>query len=119
MPKKEKIEEFINTALGSSGTMASIILLIDKAIILIKEIREKPEAQNENSRRVRNILAQLQMALNYSEGKDTESLFTLYDYLFQEMQIGDAHSLDSAQKLLTQLRSTFKELKKRIISESR
>ena len=119
MAKKQKVEEFITTALGSSGPMATIILLIDKAIILIKEMKENPESRSNNSRRVRNILAQLQMALNYTEGRDTVGLFTLYDYLYQEMQIADDLALDSAEKLLIQLRTTFKELKKRIIIERR
>ena len=116
MPKKEKIQEFIETAIGSSGPIASILLLIDKAIVLIRNSRENPGAAIENNRRTRNIIAQLQMALNYREGTSTDSLFTLYDYLYEELLIGDEQSLDSAEKLLVQLRDTFAELKRKIIS---
>jgi flagellin-specific chaperone FliS len=118
MPRKEPIEKFMRTAIGSAGTISSIILLIDKAIVLLKEMCVSPEKRTENNRRIRNILAQLQMALNYSEGSSADSLFTLYDYLYEEMLIGDEQSIASAEKLLIQLKETFKELKKKIIMAS-
>ena len=115
MAKKEPVEKFIRTAIGSAGTISSIILLINKAIILLKESQLKPEMRAENNRRIRNILAQLQLALNYSEGTSADSLFSLYDYLYEEMLIGDDQSLASAERLLVQLKETFIELKLKII----
>ncbi len=113
MPLRQKIDQFLSTAIGSSGKLTSHIVLMEKAILLIKSMRENDEAKAENCRRVRNILAQLQMALNYREGTSADSLFTLYDYLYDEITIGDDMALNSAETLLDQLKNTLLEINRK------
>ena len=111
--RKTPLEQFLNTAIGTSGTLASLLLLVDRAIVLLKESQQDVGARPENLRKVRNILAQLQMALNFKAGDVPRNLFFLYDYLYEELQVGDDLSLDGSLRLLGQLRDTLAELKRK------
>jgi flagellin-specific chaperone FliS len=114
MPRKSKTEEFIETALGSSGRLHSLILLLNRAIILLKEAKAVPGTRRENVIKAQNILAQMERSLNYRQGKQTGNLFFIYDYVFDELSRRDDRGIETALSMLTQLRDTYTELRKQI-----
>ena len=113
MPRKHKIDEFIETALGSAGKLQSLIMLINRAIILLKESKAEPEKLNANIVKAQNILAQLERALNFKQGKLTPNLFFIYDYMFDELSRRDIQGIDTVLPILTQLRDAYTELHKK------
>ena len=113
MPRKSKTEEFIETALGSAGKLPSLILLINRAIILLKEAKTAPGLRRQNIVKTQNILAQLERALNYRKGKLSGNLFFIYDFLFDELTRGDEKGIDLSINMLMQLRDTYAELHKK------
>ena len=114
MPKKQKIDEFIETALGSAGKIQSLILLINRGIILLKEAGADPAKRNTNIVKTQNILAQLERALNFRQGKLAGNLFYIYDYIFDELSRRDDRGMDTAIRMLTQLRDTYTELHRKL-----
>ncbi len=110
MPKKAKVDQFIETALGSAGKIQSLILLLNRGIILLKEAKELPEKRNSAIVKTQNILAQLERALNFKRGKLAGNLFFIYDFIFDELSRRDARGIDTAINMMTQLRNTYSEL---------
>lgn len=112
MPKKAKIEEFLETALGSAGKLQTLILLVNRGIVLLKEAKVTPAVRQTNIVKTQNILAQLERALNFKKGKLAGNLFFIYDYLFDELSRRDSRGIDVSIRMLAQLRDTFTALQK-------
>jgi flagellin-specific chaperone FliS len=113
MPKKSSYDEFLCAAFGSSGKLHTLILLIDRAIILLKEAQAAPGKRAENLVKAQNILAQLERALDFKRGKLSGNLFFIYDFIFDELSRRDSRGIRTALRLLGQLRDTYTELRKR------
>jgi len=113
MALKSDFEKFRDTAIGSSGKIASILILIDRAKALLREAKEDVVKRETNIVKTQNILAQLEMALNFREGAEASNLFLVYDFLFEELDKRDDHAIDTCDHMLTELRETLAAVKRR------
>ncbi|OGJ93434.1 MAG: hypothetical protein A2350_13085 [Candidatus Raymondbacteria bacterium RifOxyB12_full_50_8] len=113
MAQEKKIDLYKKVAITSAGKLPSIVLLVDRAVILLKEAREDDEKRQANIIKTQNILAQLERALDFDAGDVAGSLFFIYDYLFAELNNRDDQALDTATKMLGELQETFKKIGKK------
>ena len=113
MPKKSDLDRFRETAIGSAGKLQSILHLVNRAIILLKETQTGKEKRAENLLKVRNILAQLERALNFREGGQAGGLFFIYDYLYDELTRGDDRAIATAIRMLSDLRDVYEAVRKK------
>ena len=114
MPKKNESETYKEIAIKSAGKLKSLLLLVNRAILLLKEAKEDKEKTRENIIKTQNILAQLEKALNFKEGDLAGDLFFIYDYLFAELNNMDDKAIDTSIKMLTDLKETFTAIQKRL-----
>ena len=105
--EKNDIERYREMAIKSAGKLKSILMLLNRAIVYLKEIRENEALRSANITKAQNILAQLEQALNFDEGKLAGDLFFIFDYLFAELNRQDDNAVETSIKMLQDLKATF------------
>jgi flagellin-specific chaperone FliS len=107
MPLPDPPEVYRKMSAVSAGKLKSVLLLMDRAVLLLKEARADPALLSGHAVKIQNILAQLEQAINFREGPQSRELFALFDYLFQEIGRRDGQAVETALVFLTKLRGAL------------
>ncbi|MBF0431404.1 MAG: flagellar protein FliS [Fibrobacteria bacterium] len=103
----------VNRAM-TAGKVQSVLLLVQKALSLTCKIDfSKPEESEELILKCQNIVAQLEMALNYRYGESVPTLFALYEQVYDALEARTERSIEVAQYLLGHYQETLELLRKR------
>lgn len=111
-PKKDETEQYREISIKSAGKLKSILLLVDRAILLLNQAKEDESLVPANIVKVQNILAQLERALNFKRGTSAGDLFFVYDYLFVELNNRDEQSINTSLNMLRDLKDIFLTIQK-------
>ena len=107
--EKDIADQYKFSRVMTAGRIQSIILLVDKASELLKRIdlndREKFRL---DIIKCQNIIAQLEMALNFRGGLAVAELFGLYEQIYTCLAVSSAKSLNNAKFLLAHFRHTLR-----------
>ncbi len=96
----------------TSGKLETVMLLLQKAHNLIRAVDVEKLADCQEQRiGAQNIIAQLEMALDYRRGASAVPLFDVYELIYGTLEHPTKKSLETADFLLSHLRNTFQMLK--------
>lgn len=106
-------EEYRKRDILTAGKLKSLLLLLNRALLLLKEAGRDPARRNVNIVKTQNILAQLERALDFRQGELAGQLFYLFDYIFAELSNRDDRAVATAINMLTTLKDTFTALSRK------
>ncbi|MFH0919477.1 MAG: flagellar export chaperone FliS [Fibrobacterota bacterium] len=107
MPSKPTAQIYRESDIKTAGKLKSLLLLFDRALVLLHEARDNEKKRGPNIVKVQNILAQFEHSLDFESGGLAGDLFFLYDYLFEELQRRDERAIDTALRMVGDLRTAF------------
>ena len=110
MPPTDPVKLYQEVAALSAGKLKSVLLLMDRAVLLLKEAQADTALRPTHTVKVQNILAELERSLNVKEGDQAKALFVLFDYVFAALNQRNERAIETALKFLTPLRDTLKKI---------
>jgi len=113
MPEKNKAIYYKEIDIKTAGKLKSLLLLFDRALVLLKQAKESPEKRNAIIVQTQNILAQLEQSLDFNRGGLAGDLFFVFDFLFEDLQRRDERAVDTALKMISGLRGAFAALSRK------
>ncbi|MFC1586634.1 flagellar protein FliS [Fibrobacterota bacterium] len=108
--KKERItDSYKISRIMTAGRLQTIIMLVDKArTMLAKMDFNAPDESSDDIMKCQNIIAQLEMALNFRGGKAAPDIFQMYEQIYTSLQAATPNSLHAAKLTLDHFRDTLR-----------
>jgi flagellin-specific chaperone FliS len=92
----------------TAGRVQTILLLLKKAKELVRSVNlDKILESGEKIRHTKNIIAQLEMSLNFRDGLLADEIMELYELIYRALENSTEKSLKNAYFLLGHFKETL------------
>jgi len=107
--KKEAVRLYAFGAAYTAGKLKSHQMLLEKALLLMHATKA---GNLEKRNQVQNIVAYLQSSLDI-QYEEAQSLFIIYGYLWDALEVATPESYELAEELLREIRDLVMEVHRR------
>ncbi len=99
-------EAYSKARIMTAGRLRSVIMLLNRAEHLLAKLDHSKQEKTELIQ-VQNIIAQLEIALNFRKGSSAFELFDYLEEIYARLDFGSKGSLHAAQLQISRLRETL------------
>ena len=108
MAKVNRAQEYSDMQIRTAGKLKGLQMLHHGGVLFIKEAIADKSKRQYNVVKAQNIIAQLQMVLNFEEGDIAELLLYIYDFMYIKLNESSDRSLTEALELFEHLYMTLR-----------
>ncbi|MFP4521115.1 MAG: flagellar protein FliS [Fibrobacterota bacterium] len=113
MSLNDNYDKYKKVNILSAGKIKSLQLLVEKALAECRLAVADRDKSAEILANVRDIMVQLQMALDLDNGDVPRNLFFLYDYIYECAEENTSESLNKAVTILKRIREMLLEIERK------